>query len=48
MNAARALVAGGDDADALVGERFEEAEEALAGDGECEPDTGGTQGFGDE
>ena len=31
-------MAGGDDPDALVGEQFEEAEEALARDGERHPD----------
>ena len=44
----RALVPGRDDADPDVAERLEDAEEALAGDGERVADAGGAQGLGHE
>ena len=44
----RALVPGRDDADPGVAERLEDAEEALAGDGERVADAGGAQGLGHE
>ena len=43
-----ALVASGDDADAGIAERIEEAEERFAGHGERVADAGAAQGVGDE
>ena len=43
-----ALVAGGDDADAGITERVEEAQERFAGHGERVADAGAAQGVGDE
>ena len=48
MNAARALVAGGDDPDPGRVEALEQAEEALAGHGEGVADAGGAKGVRDE